>query len=506
MTVIPETTHVSRMPTLRQAFSRAALLSAIALSTVGAPPTVHAQDSSPIALVQRAATSMGGAAALRGLNNVSVELNSATFGIGQEETPQSPARATFAFGRIFNDYRGGRRLTSQESRPVAGPAQRQRIVITPTGGLVDNNGAVNPAAPAVMTAATAALRAQPERMIVEALDNPGQLSAMPPRRIRGELMDGVRFGTGSGAPSLWFDRLSGLLVAVERVTDDPILGDRSTETLYTRYEDAGGVMVPRQIDVHVNGRLQQHVVITSASTNTAVPEGDFVIPDSIAARATTATPPPALTVTLNELGPNVWRAEGGSHHSLVVRQATGLVVIEGPQSSARTRAVLDTLRSRFPGVAVRVLVPTHHHWDHSGGVREYLAHVAEVIVHARNVEFVRGIGAARKTVAPDALSRGGRMATVRAANAQVTILGAGETAVQLLELPTAHAQGMLAAYVPSLRILFVSDVLTPGPTLAPAGSRELVAMVRARGLTVDRVVGGHGGIAAWADVERAAAR
>src|SRR5688572_899996 len=493
------------MTTQRNVFSRAAIVSAIALSIVGATPA-DAQDSSPIALVQRAATSMGGAAALRALNNVSVEFNSATFGIGQEETPQSPARATFTFGRIFNDYRGGRRLTSQESRPVAGPVQRQRTVITPTGGVVDNSGALNPAAPGAVTAGAAALRAQPERMIVEALDNPGQLSAMPPRRIRGELMDGVRLGTGAGAPSLWFDRLSGLLVAVERVTDDPILGDRSTETLYTRYEDAGGVMVARQIDVHVNGRLQQHTVITTAATNSAVPESDFVIPDSIAARATTAAPPPApLTVTLNELGPNVWRAEGGSHHSLVVRQATGLVVVEGPQSSARTRAVLDTLRSRFPGVAVRTLVPTHHHWDHTGGVREYLSHVAEVIAHARNVEFVRGIGAARKTVAPDALSRGGRMATVRAANAQVTILGAGETAVRLLELPTAHAQGMLAAYVPSLRILFVSDVLTPGPTLAPAGSRELVAMVRARGLTVDRVVGGHGGIAAWADVERAAA-
>ena len=318
-------------------------------------------------------------------------------------------------------------------------------------------------------------------------------------------MDGVRLGTAAGAPTLWFDRLSGLPVAIERVTDDPVLGDRRTETLYTRWEDAGGVMLPRQIDVHVNGRLQQHTVVTTASTNTAVTESDFVIPDSIAARASTvATPPTPLIVTLAELGPNVWRAEGGSHHSLVVRQATGFVVVEGPQSSARTRAVLDTLRARFPGVAVRTLVPTHHHWDHTGGIREYLPNVAEVIAHARNVEFVRSIGAAPKTVAPDALSRGGRMATVRAANPQLTILGVGETAVQLFELPTAHAQGMLAAYVPSLRILFVSDVLTPGPTLAPAGSREIAAMVRTRGITVDRVVGGHGGIAAWADVERAA--
>jgi len=33
---------------------------------------------------------------------------------------------------------------------------------------------------------------------------------------------------------------------------------------------------------------------------------------------------------------------------------------------------------------------------------------------------------------------------------------------------------------------------------------ELVAFVRARGIAVDRVAGGHGGVAAWADVERAA--
>jgi glyoxylase-like metal-dependent hydrolase (beta-lactamase superfamily II) len=258
----------------------------------------------------------------------------------------------------------------------------------------------------------------------------------------------------------------------------------------------------------VNGRLQQHQLVTSVAINGTLAESDFAIADSLVARAqpvpATAPAPAPITVTLAELAPNVWRAEGGSHHSLVIRQATGLVVVEAPQSSARSRAVLDTLRGRFPGVTVRTLVPTHHHWDHSGGVREYLARGVDVIVHQRNVEFVRGIGAAQKTIAPDALSRGGRMPAVRAAN-PVTIVGVGETAVQLIELPTVHAQGMLAAYIPSARILFVSDVLTPGPTLAATGSREIVAMVRARGITVDRVVGGHGGIAAWADVERAAA-
>jgi len=458
-------------------------------------------------LVQRAATAMGGAAALRALGNATLEFHSVTFGLGQEETPSSPARANFVLGRSVTDYRGSRRVLTQESRAVTGAMQRQRRVITPAVATNEINGVVNVDNPASVAVAAAEIRARPERLIVFALDNPGQLSAVEPKRIRGELMDGVRMGSEPGAPVFWFDRLSNLPVAVERVTDDPILGDRRTVTMFTRWEDAGGVSFARQVDVEVNGRLQQHMIFSSAVTNGTLVESDFVIPDSLARRAqpVPATPPsPApITVMLAELGPDVWRAEGGSHHSLVVRQGNALVVVEAPQSSARSRAVLDTLRSRFPNVPIRTVVPTHHHWDHTGGVREYLAQGAEVVVHPRNVDFVRGIGAAQKTVAPDALSRGGRMPAVRATN-PVTILGSGETAVQLIELPTVHVQGMLAAYVPSLRILFVSDVLSPGPTLAPAGSREIVAMVRARGITVDRVVGGHGGIAAWADVERAA--
>jgi glyoxylase-like metal-dependent hydrolase (beta-lactamase superfamily II) len=458
-------------------------------------------------LVQRAATAMGGADALRALGNATLEFHSVTFGLGQEETPSSPARATFMIGRVVTDYRGSRRFLTQESRAVTGAMQRQRRVITPAVATTETNGVANVDNPGAVAAAAAEIRARPERMILFALDNPGQLSVVAPKRIRGELMDGVRIGTASNAPVFWFDRLSNLPVAVERVTDDPILGDRRTVTLFTRWENAGGVSFARQVDVEVNGRLQQHMIISSAVTNGALTESDFVIPDSLARRAqpvpATPPPPPPITVTLAELGPNVWRAEGGSHHSLVVRQGNALLVVEAPQSAARSKAVLDTLRGRFPSWPVRTVVPTHHHWDHTGGVREYLAQGVEVLVHPRNVDFVRGIGAAQKTVAPDALSRGGRMPAVRATN-PVTILGSGETAVQLFELPTVHAQGMLAAYVPSLRILFVSDVLSPGPALAPVGSREIVAMVRARGITVDRVVGGHGGIAAWADVERAA--
>jgi glyoxylase-like metal-dependent hydrolase (beta-lactamase superfamily II) len=165
--------------------------------------------------------------------------------------------------------------------------------------------------------------------------------------------------------------------------------------------------------------------------------------------------------------------------------------------------VLDTLRARFPGRPVALLVNTHHHWDHSGGLRGYLAAGVPVATHARNVAFVRGIGAAQKTVRPDALSRRARLPAITGIEDSL-VVGDGNARVIVYRLPTAHVEGMLAAYVPAARLLFTSDVLSPGPTLPAAGTGELVALVRARGIAVDRVAGGHGGVAAWADVERVA--
>src|SRR5687768_8927311 len=183
---------------------------ALALSLAMIPATLRGQDS-PAVIIQRAATAMGGAAALRGLNNATLEYHSATFGLGQEETPMSPARATFAIARSVTDYRANRRLLTQESRAVTGAMSSLRRVITPTIGVTQNNNAVNVDPPGAVVNALAEIRARPERMILFALDNPSQVSGVePPKRIRGELMDGVRIGTGSDAPIYWFDRISRL--------------------------------------------------------------------------------------------------------------------------------------------------------------------------------------------------------------------------------------------------------------------------------------------------------
>jgi glyoxylase-like metal-dependent hydrolase (beta-lactamase superfamily II) len=485
------------MSPLRQAVC---VLCALAAGAAGA----HAQD--PTAIVGRALAAIGGEAAVRALTSTAHDFHTVTFALGQEETPESPARATLAYGRATTDWSSHRRLLSQEFRTLTGAVVRQRRVTAGGIGMLETDGRQATDGPAAVAAAERAMRLSPERLLLSALANPGALSVLASRELRGERHDGVRMSLGPDTLELWFDQRTGLLTATDAASDDPILGDRHTMTWFTRYQALAGVKLPRQVDVTVNGRLQSHTVYTQVAANPTLDEGVFVIPDSIASRAQRpGAGAPPITVSLVELAPGVWRAEGGSHHSLVVEQPGQLVVVEAPQSNARTRAVLDTLRSRFPTKRVGLVVNTHHHWDHAGGLRTALAAGIPVATHGRNVGFARSIGTARKTVAPDELSRRPRMPVLRAVEDSLAV-GEGPSQVVIYAMASAHAEGILAAYVPAARLLFTSDVLSPGATLSPAGSAEIVALVRARGLAVDRFAGGHGGVARWSEIEAAAAR
>lgn len=477
-------------------------VAALAALTLAAARAADAQT--PAELVRRAADAAGGSAAVRGLANAVVDYNAVTFQLGQEETPGSPARATVAFGQYHADFRGNRYALAQETRPFAGQPTRQRRIMANGIGLVANNANVNPDSPVGVAGVERTMRTSPLRILAAALETPSALAPVRARRWRGEVMDGVRL-TSRDTATLFFDRGSGHLTVVETVADDPILGDRRTATIYTRWQDAGGgLKLPRQIDTEVNGRLSQHQVVTAAAVNASLADSVFAIPDSIATRAARGpAAPPAVTVTLNELAPGVWRAEGGSHFSLVVEQPDRLVVVEAPLNSARSAAVLDTLRSRFPRKRVGLVVNTHHHWDHAGGLRGYLAAGVPVATHRRNVEFVRGIGTAAKTVAPDALSRGRAVPAVTAVGDSLA-LGSGDSRLVIYRLPSVHGEGILAAYHPAARLLFVADVLSPSANLPAAGSREVAALVAARGIAVERVAGAHGGVAPWGDVTRAA--
>jgi glyoxylase-like metal-dependent hydrolase (beta-lactamase superfamily II) len=459
----------------------------------------------PRDLIARAVTAMGGESAVRGVRSITTTFYSITFGLGQEETPESPPRATLTMGTQTSDFAVRRHLSVTEARTVTGAVNQQRRIVAGGIGMTETNGSAAPDNPAAVAAVERGWRRAPERLLIAALDNPAALRSLKPRIWRGESMAGVSYASGPDTLDLYFDGRSGLPVTLETLTDDPILGDRRTVLAFTRWQDANGILYPRQLDTEINGRLQTHTVLTAVTTNSTVADSQFAIPDSIRARAQPGNPtPPPIVVTLVRLAANVWRAEGGSHHSLIVDQGSRLIVVEAPLGAQRMEAVFDTLRSQFPGKPVAVVINTHHHWDHASGLRTVLAANVPIITHARNLSYVRSIAAARKTVRPDALSRRGRSRSAITAVEDSLTIGSGDTRVVVYRLPSAHVEGLLAVYVPSSGILFQSDVVSAAPAPPAAGSAELVKFVQARGIAIERVAGGHGAVVPWTDIVRAA--
>ncbi|HWO88082.1 MAG TPA: MBL fold metallo-hydrolase, partial [Gemmatimonadales bacterium] len=369
---------------------------AVALTAIAVTAATAAAQS-PRDVVARGLDAIGGESAVRALGALTTDFYSANFALGQSELPASPPRASVVTGRIVTDWRAGRRHVAQEIRAVTGAVIRQRIAIAANAGAVGEPGQQTPLAAGALAAQQQAMRRMPHRLLLAALDDPGSLSPAPAREFRGMMHDAVRMA-GADTATLYFDRASGMLTVSETVTDDPILGTRITQTWYTRWQPVGGGMLyPRQIDTFVNGQIAVHLINTTASAEPAA-ESLFALPDSIAARA---TPPAAgaleIEVRMVELAPGVWRAEGGSHHTLVVEQADQLVLVEAPQTTQRVRAVLDTVRARWPGKRIGVVAMTHHHWDHSGGIREVIAEGIPLATHEANAAFVRQVASARRT-------------------------------------------------------------------------------------------------------------
>ena len=105
----------------------------------------------------------------------------------------------------------------------------------------------------------------------------------------------------------------------------------------------------------------------------------------------------------------VWYLTGGTHHSVVIEMKDHLIVVEGPLNDDRALAVIAEARKLVPSKPIKYLIVSHHHFDHSGGVRAFAGEGATIVTHDASRAFFEQIVAAPATVGPDHLAdRAGR--------------------------------------------------------------------------------------------------
>src|SRR5262249_7292845 len=132
--------------------------------------------------------------------------------------------------------------------------------------------------------------------------------------------------------------------------------------------------------------------------------GDLAAP---AAAASAALPPatPAVNVTSDEIAPGVWFLAGQSHNSVALEFTDHILLVEAPLSEARTLGVIEKARTLRAGKPVTAVLNSHHHFDHSAGIRAAVSEGLEIITHQGNTAFYQNAVGRAHTIAPDALAK-----------------------------------------------------------------------------------------------------
>jgi len=300
-----------------------------------------------------------------------------------------------------------------------------------------------------------------------------------------------------------FEGIVGEQNLVERIETwygSPMLGDTKFEADFSGYKDFGGVKFPTRI-VQRNGPYPiLDLTVTDVKPNAAV---------SIEVPASIRNAPAATTAALQaeKISDGVWMVPGGAK-SVAVEMKDHIVVVDAPETEARSIGVIDAVKRAIPGKPIRYLINTHHHFDHSGGVRTYAAEGATIITHQSNITFYENTWRNPRTIAPDRLSKSGRTPVFEGVTG-TRMLNDGAREIDIYHYAgNMHNAGMLMVYLPRERMLIEADSWTP-PAAAgdvPGGVANLVHFyeaVQRLQLDVDQVVPIHGRLTPFDEVRQA---
>jgi glyoxylase-like metal-dependent hydrolase (beta-lactamase superfamily II) len=285
--------------------------------------------------------------------------------------------------------------------------------------------------------------------------------------------------------------------AIEKVESwygHPVTGDMKVVTHYGPYRDFAGVKFPSKIVQYQEGNVTLELTVTAVRAN---PPLAVEVPENVR-----TNPAPVKSEKAAE---GVWYITGGSHHSVLIEMKDYLIVVEGPQGDPRSMAVMAEVKKLVSNKPIKYLVNTHHHFDHSSGVRAYAAEGATIITHELNRPYFERAALNSWNYGQDRLAKSKKKPVFQAMGDNM-VLTDGTRSVELYQMVgNTHHDGLIMAYLRKEKLLIEADAYTPGamPKTPNPFSVNLEANVRRLGLDVDRILPIHGQIVPYGELMKA---
>lgn len=470
-----------------------------------------------LALVDSAIAAHGGAARLRALDDVSIMSRGRRWMAYQSETlarpwTTQPTRADFVM-----DFKNSRVMRYSESRYPRDFLFSGTNVSSPQGGFFYDpqraglgDGFIR--FPGGSVANHPARRDLPAFQLLVVRDRPETVRWLGMRTENGTTLHGVSYAEPNGAVyELWLDARTKRLVHLEWLRDDAVDGDQLASYTYSGYRVEQGIPVPTRLVERRNGELVRDDTLAIA-INSSPSASLFATPTSGFVELTDTRPTGAEGEQVRKLAENVWLLQQlpGGNRVMFVAFRDHVLVIETPTPQAAATAVMDAVRRTVPGKPIRYAAFTHHHDDHGGGLRPYIAEGVTIVTTPSNRKFVEHVANARHTLRPDVLSASPRKPVIETFTTK-RVFTDGDMTVELHDIgPTSHVDEIVLAYLPKEKLVFQGDLLIlpdrgePGP--ANALTVDFARALEKLKLDVVTIAGVHGRVGTLADLKAAIAK
>jgi glyoxylase-like metal-dependent hydrolase (beta-lactamase superfamily II) len=479
---------------------------AVAVTTFAISSAVSAQRAGK-PLAEEVARAMGGRNNVLGVRTILLTGTGENYNLGQNRAPDVnlPVWAVTKYVRAL-DLENGRWRQDQTREPrfpTGNTApQRQRVGFDVVGYDITSDTSMRRVGARPTLDRRAELIYHPVGFVRAALQPGAQATEIAARgRMRALrlVLDGETY-------TMLVNGSTRLPLRIERTIHNGMLGDVVVASEFSEWVVASGLRLPMHVVQRIDDRWPlSDLKFTAAGVNTNI--GDLAIPESV---KTAELQAPQVTVAVDSVAPGVWFIGGGSHHSVAIEMKDHLLLVESPQGEERTLAVIRRARELRPGKPVRAVINTHHHFDHSGGVRAAMSEGLTVITHARNKAFYEALAKRRFSVVPDQLAKSPKPVRVEGVTSK-RILTDGTRTVELHEiLGSPHSESMLVVYLPAEKLLVEADLYTPQaanvttPPVAPF-AKGLVENIDRLGLGVETLIPIHGRVVPMSDLRKVAA-
>jgi glyoxylase-like metal-dependent hydrolase (beta-lactamase superfamily II) len=521
----------------RRLVTAAALALPVALY---AAPTAGAQTRSNTSrTVAQALNALGGRSNVTNLRGFRLQTTGRAFVLDEALNPgDDPTLASnFTQTLFYERASNGTRLRADNVRTSQGTARRITEVVSGRLGYlsgIDANGGQS-ATTAMTSDRWAAVRREqrllnPQLVLRDAARRPSLVTSFPTTTLRGRAHRVLNVIDTPVPVRLYVDARTGRIDRLTTGDHDYQRRDVRIVVDYSGWRFSGSgssrLRFPRTVSMKLDGVTIHTETRSSVQVNPARSAARFRFPagvnarfdSDLAARGARTTEwlmsfaqfgfpkdGPADTIVPRPIAPGSTLIQGIANNSMIIEQSNGIVVAEAALNEARADALIAYIRRTYPGKPIRFATASHHHADHSGGVRDFAAAGATVVVHQAAVGWFQRILASRNSqLLPDRLDRSNADVTINGVpNGGSVTLADPVRPVVVLPEPTTHATTTILVWVPSEGVLFVNgDTYTPGAPPGP-GARGLEATIEANGLRPQFLAGGHGGIVTYAAFRQA---